>query len=420
MFTITAHYNQYLPVGQNSMQAILSLEVSPDVQASPSPLTLAIALDHSGSMEGSRLRSACEATTRVIQALDGSITFMLIAFNHKADSLYGPAMATATHKRQAIEKLRRVKADMGTRMSTALNLITEKLGKRDTHTRKVLFLTDGKNEGEARSELDQAIARCAAANVSIHAWGIGTDWDEKELRHMADATHGVADMIPNPAQIAQAFSGSFQEIRTTVLANACLYLWTPMGVSIKKVEQVHPNIVASGLEADPANPRQQVISLGSFTKGERRDYLIELALPAYTPDQQFLVLRPSIAYYTGQAQEVTEKSTRQGWVFAQCTQNSALAAQLNPHVAHYIGQEALAQAITEGQEALAAGDTARATRVLGRALEISERSGNERITRLLSAIVQRDARGTIQLSKQADIVATKKLALNIGHTSKLK
>jgi hypothetical protein len=117
--------------------------------------------------------------------------------------------------------------------------------------------------------------------------------------------------------------------------------------------------------------------------------------------------------------EQEEKSARNGWVFAQWTEDEALASQIEQHVAHYTNQEDLAQRIHEGQAALAVGDVARATRLLGEALEISERSGNERITRLLSTIVLRDAKGTIRLNQQADAVAKKTLAINVGRTSRL-
>ena len=75
--------------------------------------------------------------------------------------------------------------------------------------------------------------------------------------------------------------------------------------------------------------------------------------------------------------------------------------------------------IKEGQDALAIGDNVKATRLLGEALVISERTGNEKVTRLLSSIVQRDANGTVRLNQQADAVAKKTLAINVGRTTRL-
>ncbi|HLG62628.1 MAG TPA: vWA domain-containing protein [Ktedonosporobacter sp.] len=421
MFTITAHHSQYLRMGQDTMQAVLSVSVDASMQMAPAPLALGIALDHSGSMEGPKMRAARDGAIKVVQAIDASMAFMVVTFNDNARVIFGPAMGSDANKRHAVETLKNIYASGGTRMSTALNAIVDKFSSKDQgRATKILFLTDGKNEGEQRSALDRAVARCANANISISAWGVGTNWDAAELRHIADATHGTADIIPSPKQIEAAFTASFSEMRKTAIPNASMYLWSPMGVTIKRVEQVYPNIVALGTEPDPANPRQVVVNLGSFAAGDQRDYLVTLQTPAYQPGQQFLLLRPGLKYFLGGADEQEEKSFRDGWVFVQWTEDAALAAQIDPHIAHYTNQEELSQAIREGQAALAAGDSARATHLLSRALEISKRTGNERITRLINDIVQENPDGSYRLNQQADAVARKTLAINVGRTSKLK
>ena len=420
MFTITAYHNQYLRLGQDTIQAVLSVGVDPSMPTAPAPLALGIALDRSGSMEGPKVRAARDGAMKVVQAVDASMSFMVVTFNDNAQVIFGPSMGTNENKLRAIETIKSVYASGGTRMSTALNAIVDKFGKDQGRAAKILFLTDGKNEGEQRSQLNRAVARCAAANVSISAWGVGTDWDAAELRYMADATHGSADIIPSPQQIEAAFTASFSEMRKTAIPNASLSLWSPAGVTIKQIEQVYPNIVTLGTEPDPTNPRQVVVNLGSFAAGDQRDYLITFSTPIYPPGQQFLMLRPGLKYFVSGVGEQEEKNFRSGWVFVQWTEDAALAAQIDEHIAHYTNQEELSQSIREGQEALAAGDSVRATRLLTRALEISKRTGNDRITRLLSDIVQINPDGTARLNKQADAVARKTLAINVGRTSKLK
>lgn len=306
-------------------------------------------------------------------------------------------------------------------MSHALNTIVQHFGQNVSQALKILFLTDGRNEGEQREELEQAIENCRSNQASISAWGIGTDWDEAELRHMAEATYGSADIIPTPQQVEAAFTTAFLAMRNISVPNARLGLWSPAGVKIQRIEQVYPNIVPLALEADKTNARRQHVSLGPFAPGDQRDYLLNLEVPTYDPGQQFLMVRPSIAYFTAsKSGEQEEKSTQEGWVFVQWTEDADLAAQMEEHIAHYTHQEDLLHNLKEGQAALAAGDSDQATRLLGQALEISERTGNERITRLLSQLLMRDAKGTIQLNKQASAVARKTLAINSGRTSKLK
>lgn len=421
MFTIKAFHNPYLQVGQNRLQAVLTVTVPQDLTLAPAPLALAIALDHSGSMDGTKMRAARDGAIKVVQALDPTIMFMVVSFNERAKIIAAPASGTPQNKKQAIEAIQRIYASGGTCMSYALDTIVQHFGQDASRALKILFLTDGRNEGEQRRDLDRAIENCRRVQASISAWGIGTDWDEAELRHMAEATHGSADIIPTPQQVEAAFNNAFLEMRNTSITSARLRLWSPAGVKIHRFEQVYPTIVALGLEPDASSPRVQIASLGSFAAGDQRDCLLDLEVPAYDPGQQFLMVRPSISYFAaGSSAEQEEKSAQEGWVFVQWTEDANLAAQMEEHIAHYTHQEDLLRALKEGQAALAAGDNDKATRLLGRALEISERTGNERITRLLSQIVIRDVKGTIQLNRQASEVARKTLAINSGRTSRLK
>jgi Ca-activated chloride channel homolog len=420
VFTLAAYNNPYLRLNQNTMQAVLSLTLDASTHVASAPLALGIALDRSGSMEGPKMRAARDGAIKVVQALEATMTFLVVTFNENARVVFGPALASHDNKERAVKALQAVYANGGTRMSTALNTIVEQFGKDQARATKILFLTDGKNEGELRNMLDQAVDRCTAASININAWGVGTDWDAGELRHMADATHGTADIIPTPKQVESAFAASFSEMRKIAITNARLHLWTPNGVKITQIQQVYPTLAPLGMEQDPSNPRQQIVGIGSFAPGEQHDYLLNIEMPVYPPGQQFLMARPSVRYFTGGKDEGEEKSTREGWIFVQWTEDVALASQIETHIAHYTNQEELAQYIKDGQAALAAGDSDKATRLLGKALEISQRTGNAQITRLLNNIVERDATGTIRLNQQADAVARKTLAINIGRTSKLK
>jgi hypothetical protein len=369
-------------------------------------------------MEGAKFNAARDGTAAVIQALDETMTFLVVTFHEKAHILFGPAQGTPAAKQQAIAALRSVSAGGGTYMSTALNTIVDVFGRDQTRATKILFLTDGKNEGERPTVLAPAVKRCAEANISVTAWGVGTDWDAAELRQIANATHGTADIIPTPQEIERAFLAAFSQMRQTALTNARLALWSPAGVKLRSIQQVYPNIVALGSEPDPGNTHQQIIALGSFAAGEQRDYLIELEVPVSPPGQQFLMLRPGMQYVTP-AGEQEEKSARPGWVFVEWTDNLSLAAQIDPQVAHYTHQEELAEAIQAGQQALAAGDKERATLLLGKALDISQRTKNEQMTKLLGNLVQRDANGTVRLNPQATAVARQTLAIKAGETTRL-
>ncbi len=397
---------------------VLSLGVAEDAPLAPAPLALAIVLDCSSSMSGDKIKAACDGAGQIIRALDEHIVFMVVGFNVRAEVIYGPEACTAAHKKQARQAIKRLHATNGTRMSTALRAVVGAFRPYQEQAKKILFLTDGKNEGEKRSALNQAVDLCVQARIGIQAWGVGADWDATELRHMAEVTHGSADIIPSPRQIKNAFFNSFDLMRRTALTDVRFVLWTPVEVAVKQIQQVYPTIVALGLQQDSANPRQQLVSLGSFAAGDRRDYLIAITLATHEPGQQYMLLRPAVRYVSVGAGEQEERAPRESWVAIQWTNNASLAAQIDPHIAHYTDEKDLAEGIQKGNEALARGDKQQAAMILAQALEISQRTGNEKITKLLSTIVLRRADGTVQL-KDVDAITRKTLEIKQGSTSRI-
>ena len=91
-------------------------------------------------------------------------------------------------------------------------------------------------------------------------------------------------------------------------------------------------------------------------------------------------------------------------VLATWTGDEALSTRINQHVAHYTGQEELAQAIQEGLEARRQGDKDTAEAKLGRAVALAHQSGNEETAKLLLKVVDvvDAATGTVQLKKKVE------------------
>ncbi|NWJ47511.1 MAG: VWA domain-containing protein [Chloroflexi bacterium] len=422
MFDVSAYQNPYLRTGASTMQAVvsLSLEDSGPVKTGSMPLALSIIIDRSGSMEGQKIEAAKDAAIRVIQSADPSTAFMVVTFNETANVIVPPTSATTESKTRAIAAIRNIYSNGGTCMSTGLAAVAREMSSAQGRARKILFLTDGKNEGEKRNILDKAVQRVKEADIEVSAWGMGVDWDENELKYIANETKGSADIIPSPDQIAGAFGFAFSEMQKITATNVRLNLWTPVGVTIKAVQQVYPSILPLTGTPNPDSPRITEFKLGSFGRDEKRDYVVDLTIPTYTPGQQFLMARPSLLYYVAGQGDIEEKTDKKGWIFAQWTDDPVESSKIERHVAHYTNQSELSTIVEEGHKALAQGDNERATQLLGRALQLSEQTGNENMTQMLKKIVTNEPNGTARLNKSASAVDLKSVAVNSGKTSRLK
>ncbi len=419
LFDVTAYQNPYLRPSQRGMQAVLSLQVGDTGDDVRALLALALVIDRSASMDGQKMNAAREAARRVINAADESVLVTVVAFNEKAQLLVPPALCTTAAKRTMLAAIDSLHATGGTCMSTGLTMAIDKLSDTPNRARHILFLTDGKNEGEKHASLERAVARCRDRQFQITAWGVGTSWDARELRYIADETLGTADIIPAADQVGTVFAAAFSQLQRIAASEVRLCLWLPVGASLRAVRQVHPDLLPLRVYPDAASPRLFHVPVGSLIRGERREYLLDLDLPAYEPGQQYLVVRPSVLYSTPSSTAVEEKTERKAWIFASPTTDLEQASRVDPYVAHYVNQEALAVAVRDGQDALAQGDRARATRLLGEALTLSQQAGNAPVTRLLEEMVRVDPNGTVRLNETAGALQRKTLALRATRTSRL-
>ncbi|MHB2015595.1 MAG: vWA domain-containing protein [Candidatus Xenobia bacterium] len=417
MFEVSAFQNPYVLTSQTVMQAVLSVTCHEQVAARPPPLALGILIDRSASMGGPNIEAARDAAIQVVQAADEHVLLMVVAFDDQVEVLVQPMTCTAGNKKVAIQAIQRLQPNGSTCMSLGLYTVLKHMTPVSAgRARKILFLTDGKNEGESHAALQRIVDRLRNDQYEVTAWGIGTAWEEKELRFLASETLGQANIIPSPAEMRHAFTSSFAEMRQTAASNVKLNLWTPAEVAVRSVQQMYPSIIPLRLTNDG---RSKSVNLGSLRRGEQRDYLVELQIPLHRPGQQYLMARPGLAYQAPGQGMVEEQTERQAWIFCQPTDDPTEASRINPYVAHYTHQEELAQAVQAGHEALVGGDSARATRLLGKALQLSKSSGNQAMTDLLSRVVTAGS-GTARLNQNATAVERKTLAINAGKTTRLK
>jgi hypothetical protein len=89
-------------------------------------------------------------------------------------------------------------------------------------------------------------------------------------------------------------------------------------------------------------------------------------------------------------------------VQATWTDDTVLSTRINGHVAHYTGQQELADAIQDGLEARKNGDPDTARVKLGRAVQLAHESDNKEVAALLARVVEVDdvATGRVRLKTQ--------------------
>lgn len=409
-FRLEDFLNSYLPAGTRRVDAIVTVTAEGDSTTVRSQTVVGLILDKSGSMQGDRMNAVKHATRKMIELLDESVYFFVIAFADQAVSVFPLAQATPENKMAADAQVRRIEAGGGTRMSTALTLARDEFLKMPTALHYGLFLTDGKNNEEDDVRVTLALNQ-AESVFQCDCRGVGTDWQPKQLQKIAQKLLGTAMIIPDPAGVEADFRAAIQNAMGRAIGNVRLRIWTPKSARVLVCKQMSPEILVLTDRATQVDPQTLDYPTGAWGS-EARDYYIAIELAPGEIGDEMLACRPSIVYQdNGQETKVAAPPVVVTW-----TDDEALSARINAQVAHYTGQEELAKTIQQGLEARAQGDVDAATHLFGRAAKLAHESGNADTTRRLAKVVDIvDAReGTVRL--KGTVNKADEMDLDLGST----
>ncbi|MEU7031696.1 VWA domain-containing protein [Streptomyces sp. NPDC046275] len=406
-FSVDVYQNEFLPEGGRDVNAIVTVTATGGgtahgaLPASGGSAAVVLMLDCSGSMDypPTKMRGAREATAAAVDTLRDGTSFAVVAGTHLAREVYPGggrlAVADARTRAEAKDALRALNASGGTAIGTWLRLADRLLSSTDAAIRHGILLTDGRNEHESPADLRAALDACAG-RFTCDARGVGTDWEVDEVRGIASALLGTADIVADPAGLAADFTAMMEGAMGKEVADVSLRLWTPVGVEIGFVKQVAPSVEDLTGRRTEAGPRAGDYPTGSWGD-ESRDYHISVRVPQAAVGQEMLAARVSLIVPDPAGGAPVPLS--QGLVRAVWTDDMVMSTAINAQVAHYTGQAELADAIQQGLDARKSGDHDGATAKLGRAVQLAAASGNADTAKLLSKVVDvvDAATGTVRL-----------------------
>src|SRR5215470_836479 len=408
-FTMDIDQNEYLAEGARDINAILTVTMvgtAPESPAGETDTAEIIIIDCSGSMgsPGSKIAEARAACSAAVDVIRDGVAFAVIAGTHQAAAIFPDAGGLAVAGPQAREAAKKAVARLqpggGTAIGAWLRLAHQMFTARPAQLRHAILLTDGKDEHESSEDLEAAIKLCEGV-FSCDCRGVGTDWRVDELRRVSDALLGSVDIVPDPAGLAADFSAMMAESMGKRVADVSLHIWTPQHASMF-LKQVAPAVEDLSSRRTESGPQTGDYPTGAWGPGESRDYHLAIRVPhSGAVGDKMLAARVSLVAASPNGPEVLGEKEN---VVAIWTDDEALSTQINQHVAHYTGQEELAQAIQEGLEARRQGDKDTAEARLGRAVALAHQSGNEETAKLLLKVVDvvDAATGTVQLKKKVE------------------
>merc|ERR1712217_220006 len=133
----------------------------------------------------------------------------------------------------------------------------------------ILLLTDGQ-DGSTRHRIPELVGRAAQANVSIYAFGFGKDHDAALLSEISEAAHTPFTFVEDTDKIKEAFAGTVGGLTSIVAQKVELTL--TCRVPLKTVHTAFP--------VQQTSPTEATVMIPDMFASERRNILVELAVPA--------------------------------------------------------------------------------------------------------------------------------------------
>ena len=177
-------------------------------------VTAVLVIDHSGSMEGSKMAGAQEAAkVFVSMTREGMDSLGILVFDDVIDTLSPLKPVSHADKDALTRQIDAVSADGGTAFHDAVYAALEQLQGASGRT-VVIALTDGK-DNESRRSVDQVITFAKDNHVPVYTIGLGSggDIDTSRLKKLAQETGGEFHQTPTADQLAELYGKIAQELQ---------------------------------------------------------------------------------------------------------------------------------------------------------------------------------------------------------------
>ena len=346
------------------------------------PLNLGVVIDRSGSMyDEQRLEFVVDAVKFLADSLSPEDKVSIVAFADTARVIVAPDQAHNRESvRRAVDEIDLLDIGGGTQMALGMRAAIDEVKKNLDASRlnRVLVLTDGQTYEETAC-ID--LVQQNREQISFSTNGVGVEFNEKLLMRLAQDSNGKYHFIGNPAEVPNIFEDELLGLRSITVRNGRIDVTLSQGVQIRESFRASPEIYAMG---SPLVGEDRKISydIGDLETGIPGSVLLTLVLPPRNPGN-VRILQSTFHYEipgTGEAQVTCELAI-------EYTLDRTLTSKRNGRVMSLVDQVSIAKLQAKAEEELKAGNVDRATRLLGNAIQGTQRLGLSKATQALAGLL---------------------------------
>ncbi len=321
-----------------------------EIAFSKGRLNLALVLDRSNSMQGSRLDRVKGAAYQVIDSMNPEDVISVVAFSDRASILI-PATKVSDKPRLKAQ-IALMSAFGGTELyhglSEGLKQNREFLDPK--YVNHVLVITDGNTYGD-EEQCVQLASNAGVEGIGISTMGLGTDWNDDFLDKLASATGGVSQFIRSVQEVGHYINSHVRHLANTFAERVRIIPRLSEGITIDQAFKISPL-------PQPLEVSQDELRVGILESERPTSVLIQLRLPPNLPPIKYDIGRLII---TGEILTNTHTPYHQMMDLSLPTTMEPIADDTPTHVLEALSRLALYRMQESASEAIKRGDILTAT-----------------------------------------------------------
>jgi Ca-activated chloride channel homolog len=239
------------------------------------PAAVAMVIDTSGSMGGSKMENARVAARSFVEKLSDGDIVSIHTFADDASERVPPTVLSSSTRAAISRVIANLEPSGSTNLFDGLRLGENRtFSAPATHAvRRVVVISDGiANVGPSSPEvLGELAARGAQSGVQVTALGVGLDYDERTLNALAVRSSGRLYHLSEPREMSAMLERELSLLQATAATGAFVEIMPAPGVQL---------LGADGVRADWASGGALRIPLGTMFGGQHREMLVRLRVSA--------------------------------------------------------------------------------------------------------------------------------------------
>ncbi|MFB6073401.1 MAG: VWA domain-containing protein [Haloarculaceae archaeon] len=267
----------YLPEQGATVSAEIEVEAPP--QEDPVDRHVALCIDASGSMSGAKIQRARDGAEWVFGLLSPDDYVSVVAFDDGPEILLPATRWGDIDRSEAAARIDRLTAGGGTDMYSGLDAARDSLAELPmaaSTVRRILLLSDGKDNHRGPSEFEVLARDIDADGIRIKSAGIGSDYNEHTIRTLGTTARGEWTHLSAAGDIEQFFGEAVEQAGTVVAPDATLALDVAPGVEVSDVYRARPQTQ----EVDPDwQDNSAVIQLPDLLDRQTQKVVLKLQAP---------------------------------------------------------------------------------------------------------------------------------------------